>query len=91
MAVDGISTQQSEEYWHLSPYSVAWNEDGRELSVVTEEAGTRRLFKIPAKLSSISTAPEHIASDSTTPADVRHLSMVFSGPMDVSSGRSFVG
>lgn len=88
MAIDDMPTQQSEKDWHLSPYSVAWNENGKELYVVALEAGIRRLFKLPAALSSIRAAPEPITSDSTTPADVRHLRMVFSAPMDISSERS---
>lgn len=88
MAIDDMPTQQSEKDWHLSPYSVAWNNNGQELYVVAVEAGIRRLFKIPATLSSIRTTPEPIMSDSTTPADVRRLRMVFSAPMDISSERS---
>lgn len=91
MAIDDMPTQQSEKDWHLSPYSVAWSDNGRELYVVAVEAGIRRLYKIPATLSSIKTAPEPITSDSTTPADVRHLRMVFSAPMDISSERFIVG
>lgn len=91
MAINDMPTQQSEKGWRLSPYSVAWSDDGKELYVVAVEAGIRRLFKIPATLSSIRTAPEPITSDSTTPADVRHLRMVFSAPMDISSERSSVG
>ena len=90
MAIDDMPTQQSEKDWHLSPYSVAWSDNGKELYVVAVEAGIRRLFKIPATLSSIKTAPEPITSDSTTPTDVRHLRMVFSAPMDISSERSSV-
>lgn len=88
MAIDDMPTQQSEKDWHLSPYSIAWSESGKELYVVAMEAGIRRLFKLPATLSSIRAAPEPITSDSTTPADVRHLRMVFSAPMDISSERS---
>lgn len=91
MAIDDMPTQQSEKDWHLSPYSVAWSDNGKDLYVVAVEAGIRRLFKIPATLSSIRKAPEPITSDSTTPADVRHLRMVFSAPMDISSERSSVG
>lgn len=91
MAIDEMPTQESEKHWHLSPYSVAWSDNGKELYVVAVEAGIRKLFKIPATLSSIRTAPEPITSDSTTPADVRHLRMVFSAPMDISSELSSVG
>ena len=91
MAIDEMPTQQSEKDWHLSPYSVAWSDNGQDLYVVAVEAGIRRLFKIPATLSSIRTSPEPITSDCTTPADVRHLRMVFSAPMDISSERSSVG
>lgn len=91
MAIDNMPTQQSEKDWHLSPYSVAWSDDGKELYVVAVETGIRRLFKIPANLSSIKTAPEPITSDITTPADVRHLRMVFSAPMDLTPERSSVG
>lgn len=31
MAIDDMPTQKSEKDWHLSPYSVAWNENGKEL------------------------------------------------------------
>lgn len=85
MAIDNMPTQQSEKGWHLSPYNVAWSDNGEELYVVAVEGGIRRLFKIPANLCSIRTAPEAITSDGTTPADVRHLRMVFSAPMDISS------
>ena len=85
MAINEMPTQESENKWHLSPYSVAWSENGRELYVVAVEEGIRRLYKIPATLSSIRRAPEPITSDSTTPADVRHLRMVFSAPMDTSA------
>lgn len=88
MAVDNMPTQQSEKDWHLSPYTVAWHENEKELYVVAVEAGIRRLIKTPAALPSIRAAPEPITSDSTTPADVRHLRMVFSAPMDISSERS---
>lgn len=91
MAIDDMPTQQSEKDWHLSPYSVAWSDNGEELYVVAVEAGIRRLFKIPAALSSIRTTPEPVTSDSTTPADVRHLRMVFSAPMDILSERSSLG
>ena len=91
MAIDEMPTQQSEKDWHLSPYSIAWSDNGQDLYVVAVEAGIRRLFKFPATLSSIRTSPEPITSDSTTPADVRHLRMVFSAPMDISSERSSVG
>ena len=85
MAINEMPTQESENKWHLSPYSVAWSENGRELYVVAVEEGIRRLYKIPATLSSIRAAPEPITSDSTTLADVRHLRMVFSAPMDTSA------
>ena len=85
MAINEMPTQESENKWHLSPYSVAWSENGRELYVVAVEEGIRRLYKIPATLSSIRAAPEPITSDSTTAADVRHLRMVFSAPMDTSA------
>ena len=91
MAIDDMPTRESEKDWHLSPYSVAWSDNGKELYVVAVEAGIRRLFKIPAALSSIRTAPEPIKSDSATPADVRHLRMIFSAPMDMSSERSSMG
>lgn len=91
MAIDDMPTQKSEKDWHLSPYSVAWNENGKELYVVAVEAGIRRLFKIPATLSLIKKAPEPITSDSTAPADVRHVRMVFSAPMDISLELSIVG
>lgn len=91
MAIDDMPTQQSEKDWYLSPYSVAWSDNGEELYVVAVEAGIRRLFKIPAALSSIRTTPEPVTSDSTTPADVRHLRMVFSALMDISSERSSLG
>ena len=90
MSIDNMPTQQSEEAWHLSPYSVAWNDNGQELYVVAVEDGIRKLYKIPATLSSIKQAPQPITSDSTTPADIRHLRMVFSAPMDpvdISSAR----
>lgn len=91
MAIDDMPTQQSEKDWYLSPYSVAWSDNGEELYVVAVEAGIRRLFKIPAALSSIRTTPEPVTSDSTTPADVRHLRMVFSALLDISSERSSLG
>ncbi|MCJ1453750.1 hypothetical protein MMC28_004099 [Mycoblastus sanguinarius] len=84
MAIDTMHTRPSEKDWHLSPYSVAWSGDGKELYVVAVEARIRKLFKIPATLSSIKVAPEPITSASTTPADLRHLRMVFSAPMDAS-------
>lgn len=90
MSIDNMPTQESEKDWHLSPYSVAWSENGQELYVVAVEAGIRKLYKIPATLSSIKQAPRPITSDSTTLADVRHLRMVFSAPMDpvdISSSR----
>jgi len=76
------SMQQSEEGWHLSPYSVAWSENGRELYVVAVDRGVRRLFKIPAALAEIIEMPEAITGDSTTAGDVRFLRMVFSAPME---------
>ncbi|KAL9062871.1 MAG: hypothetical protein Q9161_009719 [Pseudevernia consocians] len=91
VAIDDMPTQQSEKDWHLSPYGVAWSDNGKEVFVVAVDAGIRRSFKIPATLSSIKTAPEPMTSDSTTPADVRHLGTVFSAPMDISSERSSVG
>ena len=87
MAINEMPTQQSENSWYLSPYSVAWSENGKELYVVAVKDGIRRLFKIPATLSSIRAAPEPITSDSTTAADVRHLRMIFSAPMDIPSQR----
>ena len=87
MAINEMPTQQSENSWHLSPYSVAWSENGKELYVVAVEAGIRRLFKISSTLSTICAPPEPITSDSTTPADIRHLRMVFSAPMNTSSQR----
>lgn len=87
VAIDDMPTKQSEKSWHLSPYSVAWSEDGKELYVVAVEEGIRKLYKIPARLSAIKIAPEPITSDSKTPADLRHLRMVFSAPMDISSMR----
>lgn len=82
MSIDNMPTQQSERDWHLSPYSVSWSENGQELYVVAVEVGIRKLYKIPATLSSIKQAPTPITSDNTTPADIRHLRMVFSAPMD---------
>jgi len=82
MAIDKAPTQESEKHWHLSRYTIAWSENGKELYVVAVEAGIRRLFKIPATLSSIRAAPEPITSASVVPADVRYLRMVFSAPMD---------
>ncbi len=82
MSINDMPTQQSEEEWHLSPYSVAWSENGQELYVVAVEVGIRKLYKISAALSSIRQPPQPITSESTTPADIRHLRMVFSTPMD---------
>ena len=90
-ASDDMPTQQSEKAWHLSPYSIAWSDNGKELYAVAVDVGIRRLFKLPANLSSIRAAPEPITSDSTTPADVRHLRMVFSAPMDISSEHFSMG
>ncbi|KAL2047845.1 hypothetical protein ABVK25_011301 [Lepraria finkii] len=87
MAINEMPTQQSENSWHLSPYSVAWSENGKELYVVAIEDGIRRLFKIPVTLFSIRAAPEPITSDSTTAADLRHFRMIFSAPMDIPSQR----
>lgn len=84
-ATDDMPTRECEQDWHLSPYSVAWSENGKELYVVAIDAGIRRLFKIPATLSTIRKAPEPITTNSTTPADVRHLRMIFSAPMDLST------
>lgn len=80
-AMDEMPTSQSEKGWHLSPYSLAWSETGDELYVVAVEAGLRKLFKIPAALSSIKASPEPITNASKTPADVGHMRMVFSAPM----------
>ena len=91
MAIDDMPTQKSEKEWHLSPYSVAWNENGQGLYVVAVEAGIWRVFKIPATLSLIKKAPKPITSDSITTEDVRHLRMVFSAPMDISLELSIVG
>lgn len=85
MSMDDMPTQQSEKDWHLSPYSVAWNDNCRELYVVAVDANIRKLFKIPATLSSIRTDPEPITNESTTSADLRQLRMVFSAPMDALS------
>ncbi len=74
--------QQSEEGWHLCPYSVAWSDNGRELYVVAVDRGVRRLFKIPAALAEVREMPEAITGDSTTAGDVRFLRMVFSAPME---------
>ena len=84
MSIEDMPTQQSEKDWHLSPYSVAWSdENGQELYVVAVEAGIRKLYKIPANLSSIKSAPKPITSDGNmTEGDIRHLRMVFSAPMD---------
>lgn len=82
MSIDNMPTQESEKDWHLSPYNVAWSENGQELYVVAVEAGIRKLYKIPATLSSIRQAPQPITSDSTTPSDIKHLRMIFSAPMD---------
>ena len=88
MAINEMPTQESAKRWHLSPYSVAWSENGRELYVVAIEEGIRKLYKIPATLSSIRSNPEPITTDSTTPTDVQHLRMVFSVPLDISALRS---
>ena len=90
MAADGVLTQESEKEWHLSPQGVAWSDNGEELCVIAVEAGIQKVFNIPATLSSIRTSPEPITSESTTPADVRHLRMVFSTPMDMTLERSSV-
>ena len=82
LSIEDMRTQQSEKDWHLSPYSVTWSDNGKELYVVAVDQGIRRLFKIPAALASIRTEPEPITSESKTPADVRHLRMVFSAPME---------
>ena len=91
MAIDNMVTQQSEKAWHLSPYNVAWSDNGEELYIVAVEGGIRRLFQIPANLCSIRTVLEAITSDGSTPADVRHLRMVFSAPMQISSEPFLVG
>ncbi|KAG8530239.1 uncharacterized protein KY384_004739 [Bacidia gigantensis] len=82
VTVDDMPTQQSEKSWHLSPFTFSWSDNGTELYVVAVDHGIRRLFKIPAALSSIKKEPEPITSESNTPADVRHLRMVFSAPME---------
>ena len=84
MSIENMPTQQSEREWHLSPFSIAWSESGKELYAVAVDKGLRRLFKIPAALSSIKTVPEPITAESTVPADIRHLRMVFSAPMQSS-------
>ena len=89
LSLEDARTQQSEKDWHLSPYSLTWSDNGRELYVVAVDQGIRRLFKIPAALSSITSEPEPITSESKTPADVRFLRMIFSAPMETSSRSSF--
>ena len=84
VSIEDIPTRQSEKEWHLSPFSVAWSDNGKELYVVAIDRGMRKLFKIPAALSSIKQEPEPITSESTMPADVRHLRMVFSAPLESS-------
>lgn len=82
LRADDIRTAQSEREWHLSPYSVAWSDSGKELYVVAIEQGHRKIFKIPAAVSSIRREPQPITSDSKTEEDVRHLRMVFSAPLE---------
>ena len=80
-----IPIKESEKEWHLSPYSVGWSDEGKELYVVAVDRGIRRLFKIPAALSSIKWQPQPITSTSKTPTDVRYMRMVFSAPMKATS------
>jgi len=87
VADDNMPTRQSKNGWHLSPYSVTWSEDGKELYVIAVEDGIRKLYKLPATLSSIKAAPQPISGDNKMPADVRNLRMVYSAPMDTRSTR----
>ena len=82
MPSSNLPTKVSNKEWHLSPFSIAWADNGRELYAVAVDHGIRKLFKIPAALSTIENEPEPITSESKTPADIRHLRMVFSAPME---------
>lgn len=86
-AIDNVLTRQSENGWHLSPYSVAWSEDERELYVRAVEGGIGKLYKLSGILSSIRVGPEPILCDSNTHADVRNLKMVVTAPTDPRSTR----
>ena len=86
--LENARTMQSEKDWHLSPYSIAWSDDGEELYVVAVDRGERKLFKIPAAVSSIRNDPVPIDGDSKTHADVKHMRMVFSAPMAPNVGKS---
>ena len=89
LSIENARTTESDKGWHLSPYNISWSDDGKELYVVAVDQGIRRLFKIPAALSSIKSEPEPITGESKTPADVRHLRMVFSAPMDAANRMSY--
>lgn len=78
VANDNMPTRQSRSGWHLSPYCVAWSEDGKELYVMAVEGGIGKLYKIPATLPSIEAAPEPISCDSKIPADIHNLRMFVS-------------
>ena len=82
MSMNDVPTQVSNREWHLSPFSIAWADNGKELYAVAIDHGIRKLFKIPAALSSITKEPEPITNESKSPADIRHLRMVFSAPME---------
>ena len=82
MSMSDMPTQVSNKEWHLSPFSIAWADNGKELYAVAIDHGIRKLFKIPAALSSITKEPEPITNESKSAADIRHLRMVFSAPME---------
>ena len=80
---DDLPVRVSRQEWHLSPYSIAWAESGRELYAVAVDQGMRKLFKVPAALSTIQGEPQPVTHAGGTAGDVRMLRMVFSAPMDV--------
>lgn len=90
-AIRGMLTQQIEGECQFSPCRVRWNENERELYVVTVDADIWRVIKAHATLSSIRRAPAPITNDCTPSAASRHLRRISSIHMDISYWVLFCG